>query len=618
MKCPNCGHWNQPSFPRCFKCGTPLESPAEKTPAWRDQFAKPHKDKVRILYDDADVQPTVEEFAAAGQKPESAPQSLSAEMAHLHERRARGEKYLESYRTAAENSTREKERASGVRIRHSAETTPVALESETASSRSARDSVFADDRSIEETRYTATMEDFVELDGSEDDLDDYDDPYNDLYDDSLPPTGPAVVRSHHKKRRRLHRPFLIAVWVARILLVLAIGAVGLLCWTFVDNYIDSNQAPSETVDALIETREIDGLPGHRITILAAEGTQCYISELTKSYVAVNGTITIDVADHVFYDHIEHLEADSMTVELTPTMIYMGKEERKAPITYEISIPATTLMLISPETVWAQVTTSVYNIRLQVDPGSEVIINNTDVTDTVNEDGVVDYNPVVQAIGDNIVSIIARAPYCRESRLTVTLYREPMSIPIELDAAVLSETSDAVMTINATTRVGATISMDTPYESIDTEKLNTTGEFTVKAKMTRVGYNDITIRASYPGEEDSTLTHTVYYLPTADKYTTKAWALTSSDYSELMNNIKMRVENAQIYECKGTITQIISETPQIAIMDTGVNGKEQLVMLQNSTQTTWQLGESYRIFADVSGVYGSMPKLTARYTYSFSR
>ena len=172
-----------------------------------------------------------------------------------------------------------------------------------------------------------------------------------------------------------------------------------------------------------------------------------------------------------------------------------------------------------------------------------------------------------------------------------------------------------MTINATTRVGATITMDTPYQSIDDSQLNETGKFTVVALMSHVGYNDITIRASYPGLEDSTLTHRVYYLPTADVYTPMAWALTSADYSELLNNIALRVENAQVYLCEGTITQIISEKPQLAIMDTGKEGSEQLVMLQNETATTWELGKRYRVYADVCGLYGTMPKFMARYTYS---
>ena len=42
MKCPRCGHWNQPSFPRCFKCGAPLEEKNESAPSlymMRDSYA---------------------------------------------------------------------------------------------------------------------------------------------------------------------------------------------------------------------------------------------------------------------------------------------------------------------------------------------------------------------------------------------------------------------------------------------------------------------------------------------------------------------------------------------------------------------------------------------------
>lgn len=618
MKCPRCGHWNQPSFPRCFQCGAPLQPSTEGGSGWRKQFSQPQKDKIRILYDDADAQPTMEEFVAAGDEAQKK-ESLSEEMIHLHDRRARGEKYLETYREALNEQEAEKNGEPSVRVYHAGQVfgkDPVPDQEHPDAQE--RDKMMAG-RVGPEGRYAAEEADsdgFSPLPGEDEDYDDYDDPYNELYDDSLPPTGPAVSKAHRRKKRTHRRkPVLIAVWLVR---GLVLCAVGFFIWqgsTILRTYLQTSATSGKNVDALIEACEIDGQPGHRITIPAEEGTQCYIGELTKSYVAVNGVITIQVADYVFYEDIEHLEAETMTVELTPTMIYMGNEERMAPITYEIDIPATTLMLISPESTWMEVTTSIYNVRLQVDPGSSVVINGVDVSDTVSDDGVVDYNPAVQAIGDNIVSITARAPYARESRLVITLYREPMSIPIELSADVLSETSDKEMTINATTRVGATITMDTPYQSIDDSQLNETGKFTVVALMSHVGYNDITIRASYPGLEDSTLTHRVYYLPTADVYTPMAWALTSADYSELLNNIALRVENAQVYLCEGTITQIISEKPQLAIMDTGKEGSEQLVMLQNETATTWELGKRYRVYADVCGLYGTMPKFMARYTYS---
>ena len=32
MRCPNCGHWNRASFPRCFQCGAPLEPLTPRSP----------------------------------------------------------------------------------------------------------------------------------------------------------------------------------------------------------------------------------------------------------------------------------------------------------------------------------------------------------------------------------------------------------------------------------------------------------------------------------------------------------------------------------------------------------------------------------------------------------
>ena len=51
------------------------------------------------------------------------------------------------------------------------------------------------------------------------------------------------------------------------------------------------------------------------------------------------------------------------------------------------------------------------------------------------------------------------------------------------------------------------------------------------------------------------------------------------------------------------------------MDTGTDGVEQLVMLENSSATQWELGTWYRIYGDANGMYSNMPRITARYTYT---
>lgn len=101
---------------------------------------------------------------------------------------------------------------------------------------------------------------------------------------------------------------------------------------------------------------------------------------------------------------------------------------------------------------------------------------------------------------------------------------------------------------------------------------------------------------------------------ASEYTAKAWALTASDYNDLLENITLRTQNAQVYLCKGVITEILAENPQFAIMDTSTDGNEQLVLLQNESSTQWELGKTYRVYADVSGLYGSIPWLNGRYTF----
>lgn len=111
--------------------------------------------------------------------------------------------------------------------------------------------------------------------------------------------------------------------------------------------------------------------------------------------------------------------------------------------------------------------------------------------------------------------------------------------------------------------------------------------------------------------DSVITHTVYYMPNADIYTRKAWDL-DSQYTDLLNYIDMR--RGTIYVGTGTIQRIISTAPQMAIMNIGTDDFEKLVMIENSSKTTWVEGTRYRVYGDAYGLYNTMPRLTVRYTY----
>ena len=101
------------------------------------------------------------------------------------------------------------------------------------------------------------------------------------------------------------------------------------------------------------------------------------------------------------------------------------------------------------------------------------------------------------------------------------------------------------------------------------------------------------------------------MPNADIYTRRAWDL-DAQYTDLLNYISMR--KGTIYMGVGTIERIISTTPQMAVMNIGSDSFEKLVMLENSSKTTWTVGTKYKIFGDAYGLYDTMPRLTVRYTY----
>ena len=125
---------------------------------------------------------------------------------------------------------------------------------------------------------------------------------------------------------------------------------------------------------------------------------------------------------------------------------------------------------------------------------------------------------------------------------------------------------------------------------------------------------MTITASYPGKKTSVVEYNIYYIPNQDEYTPKAWALDAAGYSELLSNNVTRTQRSQVYVAMGTIAEIVSDKPQMAIMYTSEDGKSQPVLLENFTKTTWKVGEYYRIYGDANGTYSNMPRLSARYTY----
>ncbi len=614
MRCPKCNQWNRASLPRCVRCGTELITDAPVTPSWRSQL-KDGKSKEYIRVDeDGDISVSPDDREV-----------LAAEMAELKARKEAGEALKRRLRTEAESRT----------IPHTHVNTPAAPEAEeepfglseegvtrmeeppaapeepAAESPSAEGQTpFRKSRNPRGTRVVlasapAQWEDSRAYDPVVDAMQ-----QNNVFQQppNLKELGPLP------SRRVSHRRVVQMITLALVIGVIAL--VGYFGYTIVQA---QRAADAEKNRALVTASIVNDQAAHTILIPGEDGRQIFISndEIRASYTVVGGFATIEIPDYVWYENLEAITEENMSVTLTPFVKNAsGRQVPLDPITYDITIPLSPIKLVTPDNLRTEVTTAMYSMLFNVRPESRVTINGVDVSDTVNENGELTYNATVQPIGDNVYHVSVRSPYCRDNSMTVTLYREVQEIPLDLSATTYTSTNSKVILINCTTIPGAEIEILSPYTDLKITDLDTTGEFSFNAVFDHVGYNTISITASYPGKKISKVDYTIYYVPSPDDYTTVAWPLNAdAEYAELLSNIEARAARTQVYLGVGTIAYFVSEEkPQLAVMYCSDDGKTRPVLLENQSKTTWKLGQYYNIYCDAYSTYNGMPWLIARYTY----
>ncbi len=586
MKCPECGTWNRASMPHCARCGFPLNIDAASRLEWKDSLKDEGQSAAYIR---------VDEFGLEDRTPD-ARDVLAREMQEFKVRKQEGEarkqKMLEN--SPASRGVIAEEDPDAPR------TGVVRLRRVSAAGRAAEQEAEIRHR----VRYMDDSGGFIEPRS-------YDPVYSDPGEDhhySYAASLSGKLPSRAKRRKRILSVLLT------VLIVAALGVGGYFTWKY---FTERTPVYAYKSSASVTSSMMDDLAAHTILIPGEDGTQIYIRELHASYMVSGGFATIQVADHFWYDNYEGTLEESMDVTLTPFLkTSAGKQTPMEPITYTIFIPLSPITLDSPDSFRTEVATTMSTIQITVRAGSRVTVNGVDCSDTVSsETGIMYYNATVQPIGDNVFDIVVRSQYCRDNAISVVLYRAPQEIPLDLAVGTYGTTYQKVMKVSATTLPGAYVEVNSPYSDLDVTNLDSTGKFTFNAVFDHIGDNIISITASYPGKKPSVVEHSVYYVPPADEYTVKAWPLSEEGYSELLGNLSYRTSYGQVYVVTGVVQYVVSEKPQIVVINTSEDGKSRPVTVRNYSRTSWQVGSYYRLYADAYSSYNSMPYLNARYTYT---
>ncbi len=634
MRCPKCNQWNRSTNLQCIHCGAALE--AVDTPSWRAALKDDSgKDYIRVdedgdqayIPDSRDVLAReMADFKGRKQAGEALQQqmeedaklrrgSVSSQVQGLQERPLQRDPFFDLPAEQEEKEPQPREEAPAPR------------------SRRARDP--------RGTRVVLASNDWMA-----------DNPYDPVVADMMSRTPYRPNPNTRDLSEPLRRRITIGRVVRFITLMLVIGVLGLVGYFGYTVYDRIRASEDEKNRPLITASMMDDLAAHTILIPGEEGEEIFLSneEVRGSYAVVGGFATITIPDYKWYEN-ELLVTDAVrTVTLEPYRRTAGGRQRPMdPINYEISIPLSPIERVTPTQERITVATPMSTIVLNVRPGSEVYVKRLPnrqeladaeaeakktgaastltqadpskpfgdaLTDTVTEDGVLTYNAIIQPTGDNIFQFTVRSPYCRAETTTVTIYREPQEIPLDLAETTYTSTSQKQALITCRTIPGATVRVLTPHSDLKTTDLASTGEFSFYALFDHLGDNEIIITADMLGKKTSRLEYSIYYVPDQDQYTRTAWPLNSaSDYSELMSNLSVRIKESRVYVVTGRISSFMDETgQQVAVINTSEDGAERPVILTNRSKTTWKLGEYYTIYCDASSSYGGMPWLIARYTY----
>lgn len=595
MRCPQCGRWNRASLPQCFYCGAAMPPQQETTtpeaPENRPESPQPSASVIYAVTDDG---------ANTAPRPDEK-DNLAKEMQSFHTRRKRGEEQQQRIRQEVSLGGLAPTTRS---VRIETGPTPIYTDPEDETPENAVPEGITRPGAIPAPKFSKQIPHYGDPEESSG--------YQPLWSDDYRPRPNARTLN---RRRRVHF-YGLSRFFPILAIVLIVGAALYCGYQFVLQPLLNRETVTLQDQVEIIPSLLGDMSAHTIRIPADEGAQIYIKELRKSYISAGGYAEITVADYTWYELNSAIEDETMDVTLTPYIkTSAGEQKLMDTITYTIDIPLSPLLLVTPDTEYLEVSTSPYNIRFKVAQNSTVLINGEDYSSYVNtQDGYISYNALVAPIGNNDIEIVVNCQYYRQNRKIITLYRAPQDIPLELSATLGNTSANQLMTISGTTMPGAHLTIESEYEDLNTSELTKYGNFSFKAKFTKIGTNTIVIVAEKDGLS-TTLKKDIYYVPYASTYTPKAWPMNAEGYLDFLNNINTRVARTQIYECVGTITEILSNKPQLALMDTGAEGSERLVLLENMSTDTWEVGERYRVYADAYGIYDGKPRLVARYTYA---
>lgn len=298
---------------------------------------------------------------------------------------------------------------------------------------------------------------------------------------------------------------------------------------FFSSIFGGGQADFYTEPAEVtKTTTEDGLPAHEFKVKGESPNVLLVKDDNRRKVSfVDGVATVVIPDSFWIP--ENPTKDQLVITVTPQLAVIdekGFESHVEVESFTVDVPESPVIVNYPETVDSDKTSDEQvTLSFVIPENSKVTMNGTDITDTVQEDGTLEYTADVE-MGDNTFDFQVTTPYSQPFERKFVIKRTLPFIEGSFTSNIPSRTESNRITVTGKVEPGATLTTSAALEG--SINLNTTtGEFSFVAKLDTYGMHDLTVVAHQEGREDTPIEAKIERIPNSNAYAKSA---TKPDYS----------------------------------------------------------------------------------------
>ncbi|MGI6169186.1 MAG: hypothetical protein ACOYI4_05685 [Christensenellales bacterium] len=357
----------------------------------------------------------------------------------------------------------------------------------------------------------------------------------------------------------------------------------------------------------VEEATVNGEAGHKITIYGPQNAIVHIDSLGLKDVILDDRVVFEVENRKMVADQLPDDQGNIKISLEATVSNGAAQNIVRIPVFSISLTQTPLTLLSP--AQTQFTTSASEVRfnIQTVKGAKLTIDGNDVSDLIDEEGLVSYTLPINWDEEKEIVVEASADQYSVARILLQISHGEDPVSLSFQPALPGSTDQETLLVSGSRDPSAVISTTATVDG-DIEQYDS-GAFSFSAKLS-YGLNQFQISATLDDGTQTVRDIEIIRQPEIDSYTRSAQVM---DYQRIIyNNDRLK---DTVFLCVGILTEDMGKQANGAHRFSMDVGSDEIAIIDYFGTANLQEGTSYQIFAHIVGMEGQLPLLDGWFAYT---